>query len=57
MKSGAYGLGINVDRESYQCGAALDLSGACAFCYIEREVSFPLRNLAKKIRPKTLSKK
>lgn len=46
-ESGAYGLGINVDRDHISA-ALLDFSGACVLL-LEREVSFPSEELAKKI--------
>ncbi|TYL47532.1 ROK family transcriptional regulator [Marinomonas sp. IMCC 4694] len=44
---GAYGVGINVDRDHISA-ALLDFSGACVF-QLERAVSFPTENLAKSI--------
>ncbi|WP_392386901.1 ROK family transcriptional regulator [Marinomonas primoryensis] len=46
-EKGAYGLGINVDRDHISA-ALLDFSGACVLL-LEREVSFPSEKLAKKI--------
>uniref|UniRef100_A6VW54 ROK family protein n=1 Tax=Marinomonas sp. (strain MWYL1) TaxID=400668 RepID=A6VW54_MARMS len=46
-KKGAYGLGINVDRDHISA-ALLDFSGECVLL-LERIVSFPTENLAKKI--------
>ena len=46
-KIGAYGLGINVDRDHISA-ALLDFSGECVLL-LERIVSFPTENLAKKI--------
>jgi predicted NBD/HSP70 family sugar kinase len=46
-ESGAYGLGINVDRDHISA-ALLDFSGACVLL-LERDVSFPSEELAKKI--------
>lgn len=46
-KQGAYGLGINVDRDHISA-ALLDFSGACILS-LERMVSFPTEDLAKKI--------
>ncbi|MDE8602876.1 ROK family transcriptional regulator [Marinomonas sp. RSW2] len=46
-EKGAYGLGINVDRDHISA-ALLDFSGACVLL-LEREVSFPTEDLAKKI--------
>jgi predicted NBD/HSP70 family sugar kinase len=46
-KKGAYGLGINVDRDHISA-ALLDFSGECVLL-LERMVSFPTENLAKKI--------
>jgi len=55
MRAAAMDWVINVDRDHIQCGAAGFLVGLC-FVIRKREVSFPLRKLAKKI-AKTLSKK
>ncbi|WP_421853750.1 ROK family transcriptional regulator [Marinomonas sp.] len=46
-KKGAYGLGINVDRDHISA-ALLDFSGECVLL-LERMVSFPTENLAKAI--------
>lgn len=46
-KQGAYGLGINVDRDHISA-ALLDFSGRCILL-LERVVSFPTEMLAKKI--------
>ncbi|MCW4629996.1 MULTISPECIES: ROK family transcriptional regulator [Marinomonas] len=46
-KQGAYGLGINVDRDHISA-ALLDFSGRCILL-LERVVSFPSEMLAKKI--------
>jgi len=46
-EKGAYGLGINVDRDHISA-ALLDFSGACVLL-LERDVSFPSEVLAKKI--------
>ncbi|QUX95519.1 ROK family transcriptional regulator [Marinomonas sp. CT5] len=46
-KAGAYGLGINVDRDHISA-ALLDFSGACVLL-LERAVSFPSESLAKTI--------
>ncbi|BDX02488.1 sugar kinase [Marinomonas pontica] len=46
-KQGAYGLGINVDRDHISA-ALLDFSGACVLL-VERAVSFPTEELAKQI--------
>jgi predicted NBD/HSP70 family sugar kinase len=46
-EKGAYGLGINVDRDHISA-ALLDFSGTCVLL-LEREVSFPSEALAKKI--------
>lgn len=46
-EKGAYGLGINVDRDHISA-ALLDFSGACVLL-LERAVSFPSETLAKSI--------
>lgn len=46
-KTGAYGLGINVDR-NHISAALLDFSGECVLL-LERTVSFPTEHLAKSI--------
>jgi len=46
-KKGAYGLGINVDRDHISA-ALLDFSGECVLL-VERAVSFPTENMAKQI--------
>ncbi|MCB5162748.1 ROK family transcriptional regulator [Marinomonas algarum] len=46
-KEGAYGLGVNIDR-NHISAALLDFSGACILL-LERQVSFPTEQLAKAI--------